>query len=186
LYDPGPPTVFSWQSAWDRDGWDTLSYTFHVRGSGLGTAGDRWLRDTTVTLWLMGVVAPDEIYLWWVETTDGHVTVSSDTATFRTSSTVLAVQKQEINLPKEFSLEQNYPNPFNPTTTIRYALPQRSHVTLIVFNLLGQQMATLVNGEVEAGYHEVQFNAVGLASGVYLFRLQAGSFTQTKKLCVIK
>jgi subtilisin family serine protease len=186
LYEPGLPTVFSWQSAWDRDGWDTLSYTFHVRGRGLGTAGDRWLRDTTVTLWLMGVVAPDEIYQWWVETTDGHVTVSSDTVTFRASSSVLAVQKQESNLPKEFALGQNYPNPFNPTTTIRYALPQRSHVTLIVFNLLGQEVATLVNGEVEAGYREVQFNAVGLASGVYLYRLQAGSFTQTKKLCVIK
>ena len=186
LYEPGPPTVFSWQSAWDRDGWDTLSYTFHVRGSGLGTSGDRWLRDTTVTLWLMGVMAPDERYQWWVETTDGHVVVASDTATFRTSSTVLAVKGEESGLPKEFALEQNFPNPFNPSTVIRYALPKRSHVMLAIFNTLGQQVGVLINGEKEAGYHEVTFNASKLASGMYIYRLQAGDFTRAKKLCVIK
>lgn len=62
----------------------------------------------------------------------------------------------------------------------------RSHVTLTVFNTLGQQVATLVNSEVDAGYHEATFDATGLASGVYFYRLQAGDFTQTKKLCVIK
>ena len=85
-----------------------------------------------------------------------------------------------------YALHQNYPNPFNPSTTIRYGLPSRSHVVLTVFNTLGQQVAMLVEGEQEAGYHEVKFEAGGLASGVYFSRLQAGDFLQTRKLLLTK
>jgi hypothetical protein len=84
------------------------------------------------------------------------------------------------------TLYQNYPNPFNPSTTIRYGLPSRSHVTLTVFNTLGQQVATLVQGEQEAGYHEAVFDASGLASGVYLYRLQAGDFVASRKLILVR
>ena len=88
--------------------------------------------------------------------------------------------------PAGYALLQNYPNPFNPSTTIRYALPQRSQVTLMIFNTLGQQVAILVNGEIEEGYHEVKFDAAGLASGVYFYRLQAGDYAQMRTLCLIK
>jgi hypothetical protein len=88
--------------------------------------------------------------------------------------------------PMTCSLDQNYPNPFNPSTTIRYGLPNRSHVTLKVFNTLGQQVALLQNGEQEAGYHEVHFDSGGLASGVYLYRLQAGTYTSTRKFVLVK
>ena len=74
----------------------------------------------------------------------------------------------------------NTPNPFNPVTTIRYSLPHRSHVTLIVFNTLGQRVAELVDSDVDAGLHEVRFNAGNLASGLYFYRLQAGSFQDVK------
>ena len=104
----------------------------------------------------------------------------------RPLSELTAISPATNQIPSEFSLEQNYPNPFNPSTTIRYALPQRSHVTLTVFNTLGQQMAMLVNGEVEPGYHEVQFNASGLSSGVYFYRIHAGDFVQSKKLLLLK
>jgi len=86
--------------------------------------------------------------------------------------------------PIAVSLGQNYPNPFNPSTTIRYGLPQQSSVSLSVFNTLGQLISTLVNGSVEAGYHEVRFDATNLASGVYFYRIQAGGFVQTMK-CVL-
>ena len=84
------------------------------------------------------------------------------------------------------TLDQNYPNPFNPTTTIRYALPQPSHVTLTVFNMLCQEVANLVDENQEAGYHEVRFDASGLASGVYFYRLRAGEFVQSRTLVLVK
>ena len=83
-------------------------------------------------------------------------------------------------------LSQNFPNPFNPSTAIRYSLPGRSHVTLTVFNTLGQQVAQLVDGEVDAGYHEVKFDASGLSSGVYLYRMQAGGFVATRRLVQLR
>ena len=99
---------------------------------------------------------------------------------------VLSVQNDPSVVPMAFGLEQNYPNPFNPSTTIRYALPHRSHVTLTVFSILGQQITTLVNGDIDAGYHTVQFDGSDLASGVYLYRMQAGSFVETRKLILMK
>jgi hypothetical protein len=83
-------------------------------------------------------------------------------------------------------LFQNYPNPFNPSTTIRYALARSSHVTLTVYNVLGQQVAALVKGREGAGYHEVVFDASGLSSGMYFYRLTAGEFTDVKRFGVMK
>ena len=88
--------------------------------------------------------------------------------------------------PETFALYSNYPNPFNPTTMIRYSLPQRSHVRLVIYNTLGQTVADLVNGEMDAGYHEVQFNAANLASGVYFCKMQAGDFVETNELLLMK
>ena len=99
---------------------------------------------------------------------------------------LVSVEEQQNVLPAAYGLHHNFPNPFNPLTTIRYGLPNRSHVTLTVFNTLGQQVALLVNGDMEAGYHEAKFDASGLSSGVYLYRLQAGDFTQAKGLMLLK
>ena len=88
--------------------------------------------------------------------------------------------------PKEFKLEQNFPNPFNPTTTIQYQLPQDAKVTLKVYDILGSEVATLVNEEQEAGYKEVKFNAINIASGMYVYRLQAGEYVSIKKMLMIK
>ena len=96
------------------------------------------------------------------------------------------VEVPAADLPVSFSLDQNYPNPFNPTTTIRYALPAMSYVTLSVFNALGQQVATLVNDTQDAGYHEVRFDGGSLASGVYFYRLKTGDFTQTRKMLLLE
>jgi hypothetical protein len=89
-------------------------------------------------------------------------------------------------IPTRYGLEQNYPNPFNPATTIRYALPHRSQVLLAVFNTLGQQVATLVQGQQEAGAYDVKFDGSILASGVYFCRIQAGDYVATKKLLLMK
>ncbi len=92
----------------------------------------------------------------------------------------------EMGIPKKFELMQNYPNPFNPTTIIKYALPKEAHVTLKVYNALGQEVATLVNNNVEAGYHEITFDASHLASGMYIYRIQAGDYVSVKKLLLLK
>lgn len=92
----------------------------------------------------------------------------------------------EHALPKEFALYQNYPNPFNPTTVVRYDIPAAVHVTLKVYNLLGQEVATLVNEQQQAGRYTVNWNASSVASGVYLYRIQAGSFGEVRKMAVIK
>jgi hypothetical protein len=89
-------------------------------------------------------------------------------------------------LPKSLALAQNYPNPFNPSTTISYDLPRAVHVTLKVYNTLGQEVATLVNENTSAGVHVVQFNGSALASGVYLYRLQTPGFLQSKKMLLMK
>ena len=90
------------------------------------------------------------------------------------------------SVPLSHMLGQNYPNPFNPSTTIRYGLPQRSQVTLSVFNTLGQQVTLLQDGEQEAGYHEVTFEGSGLSSGVYFYRLRAGDFVETMRLLLLR
>lgn len=94
--------------------------------------------------------------------------------------------EDEVGLPDKFSLSQNYPNPFNPSTTINYDLPKASVVKLTVFDILGRKVATLANERKEAGYHQVVFDARALASGVYLYRLEAGNNIFIKKLTLIK
>jgi hypothetical protein len=91
-----------------------------------------------------------------------------------------------VVIPKDFVLFQNYPNPFNPTTVIHYYLPVASHAVVKVYDVLGREVATLVNEQKSAGSYQVTFDAHLLTSGVYFYSLQAGSFAETKKLILIK
>jgi hypothetical protein len=94
--------------------------------------------------------------------------------------------EEEQNIPIVFKLTQNYPNPFNPSTTIKYSIPELSRVTLKVFNVLGEEVTTLVNEEEIAGNYSIEFNASSLPSGVYFYRLQAGDFTSVRKMILLK
>ena len=98
---------------------------------------------------------------------------------------VTSVKEEEI-IPNEFGLSQNYPNPFNPTTVISYRLPVSGFVTLKVFDVIGREVATLVNENIQAGSHSVTFNSYDLASGVYYYKLSAGDFVSVKKMILVK
>ncbi len=88
--------------------------------------------------------------------------------------------------PNQYSLEQNYPNPFNPTTTISYSIKEKGLVTLRIFDVLGNEVKTLVNEEQEAGVYRLEFNASFFASGIYFYTLNAGEFVSTKKMILLK
>ena len=85
-----------------------------------------------------------------------------------------------------YVLNQNFPNPFNPSTTIQFNVPERSFVNLTVYNIIGQKVAVLADGEKEAGFYSLEFNALGLPSGIYIYRLQSSDFVQTRKMILLK
>jgi photosystem II stability/assembly factor-like uncharacterized protein len=137
--------------------WDSVS----ALPSGAGATG------IAVSSPWNGIISAAGGYVW--HSTSGTVSVSEPPV-----------------VPVRATLEQNYPNPFNPSTTIRYSVPSRSHVLLTVFNALGQQVAQLVNGEMESGYHQVTFDGRGLSSGMYFYRIIAGSLVQTRQFVMIR
>jgi photosystem II stability/assembly factor-like uncharacterized protein len=99
---------------------------------------------------------------------------------------ITGVRTSQGTVPTSVTLEQNYPNPFNPTTTISFAIPSRSLVSLKVFDVLGREVSTILSEELQAGSYTRQWNASAMASGIYFYRLQAGTFTETKKLLLLK
>lgn len=125
---------------------------------------------STCLVRISDVVKPAEIYA-----------VSKSTFTINPP-----VDVQENGVPGKFELMQNYPNPFNPVTTIRYKVPHSTFVTIKVFDMLGNEIKTLVNGYTNPGTHEVRFDAERLSSGVYIYRMQTDKFTDTKKLLLLK
>jgi hypothetical protein len=101
--------------------------------------------------------------------------------------TLVGINGSDVNkAPDEVTLKQNFPNPFNPSTLIRFGLPAKAAVSLVVYNALGQAVATLVDGEQETGYPEVRFDGSNLASGVYFCRLKAGQSVRTSKLLLLR
>jgi flagellar hook assembly protein FlgD len=113
-------------------------------------------------------------------------------ATFTAIATVTHVETLSGAIPTEFRLEQNYPNPFNPSTTIRFGLPQEAVVRLVIYNMLGEPIRTLIDGEqLQAAHHQVRWDGRddagrSVPSGVYLYRMTAGSFQATKRMTLLK
>ena len=116
----------------------------------------------------------------------GDVNNISDTISYNLTASTQASAVKSTDHPNRFDLLQNYPNPFNPSTTIHYNIPQRSDVSLKVYDLTGRKMATLVQEVQEAGSHSVNFNAEKLSSGVYFYKITAGQYSSVKKMILIK
>jgi len=137
--------------------------------------GDATIIDSVLIQWPSGAV-------------DSYTSINSNQFITATEGGVLTGIKKDLNLniPDGYSLEQNYPNPFNPSTIIRFSIPEESNVSIVVFNSLGEEVRTLVNEKFTSGSYEVEFDASGLPSGIYLYKINAGSFVETKKMILLK
>jgi hypothetical protein len=165
-YDIASDEAASWPMSED------LSYT----NSRLKTAG-------------MGGFPLGDLYHWWpTEYTAWKAQEQTENNTIYgwLAKGITTGVKEQSGTPAKYELNQNYPNPFNPTTQIKYSVPEKGYISLKVYNLLGEEVATLFTGVQQAGTHVATFNSTGLTSGVYFYRLQAGSFSATKKLVLMK
>ena len=129
-----------------------------------------------------------KIYIFGGMDIDNHrlSTVEEYDPALDTTNIVSIKDGSNSEIPETIKLEQNYPNPFNPATTISYSIPSTSHVRLSVFNILGQEVAVLINEVRETGFYNVEFSGVDLASGLYFYRLSTENFTQIKKMLLVK
>ena len=102
------------------------------------------------------------------------------------SKILVGIKEQQNEIPTKYSIDQNYPNPFNPTTKIKFALPKSAPTKMIIYDLLGREIRTLISKELEAGYYEINLDAGNLTSGIYFYRIQSGDFVYTKKMMLMK
>jgi enterochelin esterase family protein len=127
----------------------------------------------------------------WLELPEGHswglwrATIDRILEYFFPASAT-GIEDNKTHLPEFLTLHQNFPNPFNPSTKIKYTVPKESFITLKIYNGLGQEVRELINENKPAGNYEVDFTATSLPSGIYFYRLQAGSFIETKKMILLK
>ncbi|MCL4538110.1 MAG: T9SS type A sorting domain-containing protein [Bacteroidetes bacterium] len=191
-------------TVWDGTNWTTYIKTnsgltnTDVNAVAVDTAGNIWfgtqagLGKFDGTNWTMYYTTnsglPGDVIQALAIDAYGNIWIGTDNglAIFNENGVVNGVKQKIDRAPVTFALSQNYPNPFNPTTLISYRLSVRSHVTLKVYDILGREVRTLVSGDESAGTHTIRFDGSGLSSGVYLYRLVAGSHTATRKLVLIR
>lgn len=182
-----PSITLTWSRASDPHQ-NPLTYNMHFFGPSVDMTFAS--TDTTATF-SAGPLEPLRTYVLTGVVTNGfNATASSSSISFLTASTFTDVHVPATAIPTTYALCQNYPNPFNPSTTIGYSVPaiagQSPVIKLNVYDLLGREVAVLLNEKKEPGTYAVQFDASRLASGVYLYRLHAGGFVQTKRLVLVR
>ena len=169
-----------------QDGRDGNNEIYYKRSTDRGVS---WGTDTRLTnapaisTYPSVSVSGQVVHVVWTDNRDGNEEIY-----YKRDPTGNPTDVENLNsdVPQEFSLSQNYPNPFNPTTKIRFALPKSSFAKVVVYDILGREVETLINEQLNAGTYEVSWNAVNYPSGVYYYKLSAGEFSQTRKAVLIK
>jgi hypothetical protein len=160
---------------------------FRVQLSTSASLGTKLVDDSMVTdsYRQVGPLLNNTTYYWRVSAT--NVAGTSNYSTVRTFTTAVASAVEQLDgaVPTEYALRQNYPNPFNPATTIQFALPKSSYVSLKVYDALGRELTTLVSQELNPGYFTIRWNA-NVSSGIYFYQLRAGSYVETKKMVLLR
>jgi hypothetical protein len=162
---------------WTIPGWGTYLACGHTGAFHGATTGIEYMLEANRHLGVV-ILTNGESQTGMIEIADALYVFGDTLAT--------GVANELGSLPEQFVLSQNYPNPFNPSTTIKYQLPAKSEVTLRVYDVLGREIATLVNEVKQPGTHTVQIDGSGLASGVYFYQLRAGAFASTKKFLLLR
>jgi hypothetical protein len=170
-----------------QDGWDAVSIEITIGPTFLADNGKHICIDSSF-------YPPGGVWKWAAQSGGGQFVPEWDGPhcfrVFDPATDVVELDKGGM-LPTDFALDQNYPNPFNPTTVIEFDVPVRSHVTLTVYNMLGQEVVTLVDQDRDAGFHQVDWDGrsssgSSVSSGIYFYKLEADSFVQTKKMMLLK
>ena len=153
-----------------------------------GSNNSVFLSTNNGTSWTKVDIGLQNVGVWSLATKDNYLFAGTDIGVWRRplSELITSVEHNSAQLPKRFALQQNYPNPFNPSTTISFNLCSKSYVSLIIYDALGREVSLLVSKVLEAGTYTKQWNASALQSGVYFCRLQTGSFSETKKLVLLR
>ena len=175
---PGSGHIWGIATDGERSFWLPRADTVFVSTDRGRTWQSQWASSLGGELRDISLSRDGSILSGWVGSSIGGLARYSEVITF--------VHREEGVSASLFSLDQNYPNPFNPSTTITYDLPLEEHVRLNVYDVLGKEMLTLVNERQKAGHHFMTFDASGLSSGIYFYRIQAGEFSQTKKLTLLR
>ncbi|MFQ6603958.1 MAG: lamin tail domain-containing protein [Fidelibacterota bacterium] len=195
----GMSTMFAWTPSLDPDG-EEIWYTVEWSLDNIGVFYD--LDTTGVAAFVLNADMYDDIetygvtgldITWTVWAGDGidDVEATNGPRTFYVDATALLGVGDEAAIPESFALHQNYPNPFNPITTIEYDVPEITRVQIVIYNVMGQRIRTLVNSEIQPGYHRVLWNGTNdfgmpVASGMYFYQIKADNFNQVKKLILMK
>ena len=171
------------QVVWRTAGTINERYWFEFATDSLFAARtiDSTLTDTSH---VVRALLANQLYWWKVRA--GNNAGWGPFSTTRRFVVVLTSVSEIAGIPDEFMLSQNYPNPFNPSTIIAFAIPREAHVTLGIYNLLGERVADLLDERKPVGYYSAVFHAEGMASGIYLYKLKAGDFIQSKKLILVR
>jgi glucose/arabinose dehydrogenase len=181
-----PAVLFAWTSAVDPDG-DSLRTVLQIDTVNTFASNARMdLAASGTDSLLVRLPSVSRQYFWRLAVSDGNVTVFSSPSAARIGVIVSKLLAREKTTRVESVLEQNFPNPFNPGTSLKYTLPRGGRVRLTVYNLLGQEVATLVDRTQAEGVYEVGFASVNLPSGIYFYRLVAPGFAETKKMVIAK